>query len=76
MALRLMRVCVCGHDFACHQNMHSIPFVPEYKRCQYVDWERADGARLSEKTHVVCQCPYWRPLLIPRLRNVPLEVLG
>lgn len=81
MALRLMKVCVCGHGRETHQNPHAIPYRPEVTRCQYVEWEEEQqiaalvGDRVGRhiRISVACRCMWWRPLLIPRLRNVPLE---
>lgn len=73
MALRLMKVCVCGHGRETHQNPFAMP-PNASQRCQYVEWERSwDGDARVMRALAACQCTWWRPLLVPRLRNVPME---
>lgn len=70
MALRLMRVCVCGHGRETHDNPHAIP-PHTSQRCQWVKWTSQDPN--DARAEAACHCTWWRPLLFPRLRNVPLE---
>lgn len=66
-ALRLARVCVCGHGREHHHNPFAVGGSPSV-RCRWVDW----GSDPLVVT-AVCGCTWWRPLLLPRLRRVPLE---
>lgn len=70
MALRLVRVCVCGHDEAEHRNRLRL----ESRSCQFVAWANQDP--MDGAATAVCVCSWWRPLLIPRLRNVSLKPMG
>lgn len=73
MALRLMRVCVCGHGRETHQNPLAVP-PTDSQRCQYVEWDESwEGEARRLSVRAACHCTWWRPLLFPRVRNVPLE---
>lgn len=80
MTLRLMRVCVCGHGREDHHNPHAVkPTDPteaawmmlRATRCQWVKWTTADPN--DARAEAICHCTWWRPVLFPRLRNVPME---